>query len=389
MKSVKASNNVFISNNVIIREAKSIKDLKKFISVQWYVYRNDPYWVPPLISEQLKSFKPENNALLSKGPHIFYIAEKNNKPVGRILVGIDNAVIEEKGTKEGWFSLFESADEDKDIARLLLDTAAEWLINNGMESMYGPVSPTNGDDSKGLLIEGFNMSPVLMNSYNPEWYPEFFEEYGLHKAKDLYAYFGDRSLYNPEKYDRIIEYAMRKFKYKVERFEFSNIARLVDDMHEILVKSTPDSWENFTVPTKEDIIKEINMFKSFADLDLLYMARSTVDDKAIGFMVALPDYNEVFKKLNGRLFPIGFIKFLILRRKIKGIRFFVQFVIPEYRNTGVNTAIMYRAAVKGIEKGYTHVEGSTIGEENTKAISSTVGVGLKKYKTYRYYRKTF
>ncbi|HBQ63336.1 MAG TPA: hypothetical protein DD727_00090 [Clostridiales bacterium] len=371
-----------------VRQLHTRKELKQFIDFQWEVYKNDPYWVPPLKFDLLKSFSPKNNPLLSKGPHAFFMAFRGRHPAGRILAIYNREVNESRNNHEGWFSLFEALDEDREAAEALFAKVEDWLKEQGATSMFGPVSPTNGDDNKGVMIEGFDMQPTLMNSYNHRWVPEFFDSHGFVKARDLFGYYGDRTLYNPDKYDKVIEYAMRKYKYRLVRFEFGDVRSLVKDMHEILVKSSPE-WENYAVPSEEDIMKEVKSLRSLADLDLLYMARSTEDNRPIGFLVALPDYNEVLKRLNGRLFPVGFIKMLYYRKRIKGIRFFIQFVIPEYQNTGVNVAIMYRCATAGLKKGYDHADGSTIGEENTKAIHSVEGIGMRKYKTFRYYRKVF
>jgi hypothetical protein len=367
-----------------IKEAKTKKDLKTFINIPWNIYENDINWVPPLKYNMLKILKGKNNPLFMCGPHTMYIAYKDNVPVGRILVGINEKLNNSKNKQEGYISLFESI-EDKEIAFSLLNSAVNWLKERGMTSIAGPISPTNGDDYRGLLIKGFDGPPVLMNSYNPEYYPKFFEEYGFSKDIDLYAYYFDPKTVPEERYRRVVEYAMKKFNFRVDKLDMKNLDRDIIDIKKILDISMPESWEHLTPPSLEELKAEVNGLKPFADPDLIYIART--GNEPIGFVIALPDYNQVLKKLNGRLFPIGFLKYLLYKRKITGIRIFVQFVVPKYRNKGVNGAIFHRLMIESKRKGYTYGEGSTIGEMNIESRRSVEKAGGKLYRIYRLYRK--
>jgi len=148
----------------------------------------------------------------------------------------------------------------------------------------------------------------------------------------------------------------------------------------------PETWEHLAPPSLEEILKETRALIRFMDEDLVYIARSG-DGEPIGFVVALPDYNQVLKKLNGRLFPFGFAKFLWYRRKIRGIRIFMQFVVPKFRNKAVNSAIYHRLMVEAARKGYTFGEGSTIAEMNKESIRNVERAGGQLYRIYRIYQK--
>lgn len=364
------------------------KALKEFVDFPWEIYRNDPYWVPPLRGQLTRTLLGENNPLLTNGPHTFFLAYEESgssrKIAGRVMVGINEKLNREKKKNEGYISLFESVN-NKEAAFALFQAAAGWLKKRGISVMVGPVSPTNGDDSRGVLIKGFDGPPVLMNSYNPPYYQEFFHEFGFEKQMDLFAYHLEGAEMDVERYGRVVAYAMKRYNFRIDRFDRKNLPREAEDIKKILDLAMPATWEHLTPPALEEIFKEMRALIRFMDEDLVYIARS--GDEPIGFVVALPDYNQVLQKLNGRLFPFGFAKFLWYRKKITGIRIFMQFVVPKFRNKAVNSAIYHQLMLEAARKGYTSGEGSTIAEMNKESIRNVERVGGQLYRIYRIYRK--
>jgi hypothetical protein len=372
-----------MSDMIEVREISKKEDLKNFIDLTWEIYRDDPNWVPPLRSSLLKTLMGINNPLFMNGPHTFFMAYKDGKPAGRVLTGINEKLNAKKGKREGYISLFETIDDWK-VSSLLLDHAASWLRERGMDTMVGPVSPTNGDDSRGLLIEGFDGPPVLMNSYNPRYYIDFFEKYGFSKDIDLLAYYLDPETAPIERFGKVVNYAMKKYNFRVDRFDFKKLDHEVIDIKKILDEAMPSAWGHLTPPSLEELHAEVNTLRKYADNDLLYIARS--GSEPIGFVFALPDLNQVLKKLNGRLFPLGIFKYLWYKRRITGLRVFVQFVVPKFQNKAVNGAIFYKLMVEARKKGYTYGEGSTIGEMNIESRRSVEGAGGRIYRIYRLYK---
>lgn len=367
-----------------IQEISTKKELKTFIDFVWKLYATDPNWVPPLRGQLRSTLLGKNNPLLRDRPHALYLARSGSKVVGRILVGINTKLNQEKGKNEGYISLFESVDQDE-VAAALFTTAVNWLKVRGISRVVGPVSPTNGDDSRGILIKGFDGPPVLMNSYNRPYYQRLFEGYGFEKHMDLFAYYLKVDELNDARYGRVVEYAMKKFGFHIDRFDRKRLAREVRDLKQILDLAMPDTWEHLAPPAIEEIYSEFSQLKALLDPDLVYIARA--GEEPIGFVVSLPDYNQVLKRLNGRLFPLGFIKFLWLKKRINGARIFMQFVVPRYRNKAVNGAIYHRLMLEAKRKGYVYGEGSTIAEMNKESIRCVEGVGGKLYRIYRIYRK--
>lgn len=367
-----------------VREINDKKCLKDFIDLSWYIYKEDNNWVPPLKFDLMNTLIGKNNSLFMSGAHTFFMAYKDNRPCGRLLVGINENLNLQKSMKDGYISLFECIN-DKSVAFMLFDKAVHWLKARDVNKIKGPISPTNGDDYKGLLVMGFDGPPVLMNSYNPEYYIGFFEEYGFVKHIDLYAYFGDFTQMLDERYGKVIEYAMKRYNFTVESVNLKNIDKEITDIKEIIDIAMPEDWEDLAPPPIDEIRAEFNKLKFMIDPSLIWIARC--EGKPIGFNVALPDYNEVLKQMNGRIFPFGIFKFLWYKARVKGIRSFIMFVVPEFRKKGVSGAIYYKCYEAAKRSGYTHGEGSTIGEMNVAMRRDAEGAGGKHYRTYRIYEK--
>ncbi|MDQ7794773.1 MAG: N-acetyltransferase [bacterium] len=354
-----------------------------FLRLPWQLYRGDPNWVPPLLRD-MRAIVAGANPLRQAGPMELFLARDGVRVVGRLAVGANETINRSKGTRDGYFTLFECA-EDYSVARALLDTGLAWLRERGYVQVKGPVSPTWGDDYRGLLVEGFDSPPVLLNSYNPPYYAEFLERYGFEKAEDLYAYRYDLGP-APERYRRVVDYAMRKFRYRVDRLQLGDLEREIRAIKQVLDEAMPREWPDLTPPRLEELRAMARRLRPLAVPEFIYIARSGAGDP-IGFNLALPDYNQVLRHLDGRLFPLGWLKFLWHRRRIDGGRLFVLFVVPSYRKKGVPAAIFLRALEAARRRGYRWAEGSTIGETNLPMRRDAESVGGTHYKTYRIYRK--
>lgn len=372
--------------NIVLKQGTDNIIINDFINLPFMLYEEDKPWVPPLKSDYKKYILGENNFLNEAGPNTIVVAYKDNLPVGRILVGINNDLNNAKGFKEGYISQFESI-EDKEIAFSLINFAENYLKENGMNLMKGPLSLPGGDDNRGFLIDNFKDPTLIMNTYNKPYYNDFFMEYGFEKYFDCYAYKSYIHNENLERYEKLVPYAMKKHKFKIEKLNLKEIDKEVLDIKEIIIKSMPEDWDDFIPPSDKELELIKKQLVPFADTDLIYIAR-TLDNKPIGFNITLPDYNQVLKKLKGKLLPFGIFKFLYYKRKINRLRFFVLFVIPEYRNKGVPSSIYLQSYIAAVKKGYTFGEGSTIWEYNEDMKRDIEKFGGEIYKTYRVYKKS-
>jgi len=379
---------------VKIRElGRNKEELMQFINFAWEIYQNDANWVAPLKSDLLKVFLgSDTSKKLDCGPYTFFMVFENGKPLARILVGINKKMNLKRNIKTGYFSNFETINSTK-VVKCLMDHAINWLKKQGMNRLIGPLYPNDDVDNRGLLIEGFDSPPVLMTSYNPTCFRQLLEEYGFKKDADFFAYYCDDFDMARRRVDKIASFAMKKYHFRIDRVDLTQVDHEIKDIVKVLELIVANSqeeengFEYSSPPSYEELSLEVKRLLPFMDRDLIYIARS--GDAPIGFVLALPDYNQVLKKINGKLLPFGFIKYLWYKNKIDGVRGFAQYVIPRFRNKAVNAAIFQKILLTAEKKKYRYIEGSSINENNLKSRRIFENAGIMPYKIYRVYQKIF
>jgi len=363
-----------------IEEVRNRQDLMTFIRFPWRIYQGDRYWVPPLIKDQLQKFSP-NHPFHSHSEMTLLLAYRGEEVAGRIAGIIDHSFIEFHQEKTGFFGFFESI-QDPQVAGLLLSRVKDWLRGHGMEKMIGPMNPSTNDEC-GLLIEGFDSSPRLMMPYNPSYFPSLLEGFGLTKAMDLYAYWLDRSFFLFDRLDRITErLKKREPQLWVRPLNLRDFDHELKIIKEIYNQAWSKNWGfvPFTEAEIDDLAKNL---KPLVVPDLVLFAYW--QDEPVGFSVSLPDYNEVLKRLNGKLGPLGFVKFLYFSRKIDTVRVMLLGVKHAFQKRGVEGLLYYETFKRGTNKGYFRGECSWILEDNLLMQRGIEAMGGKRYKTYRVY----
>lgn len=371
---------------ISIKEVNDKKTLNDFVDFIYENYEGDKNFVPPLRSDYIKYVQGVDNDLNEAGPNIKYICYDDDKVVGRLLVGVNNIINEYHGFKEGYISLFECV-ENYEYAEKLLDKAIEFLKSHGMTKVKGPLSLPGGEDNRGFIVDNFDAQPFIMNTYNKKYYNDFFIKYGFEKYFDCYAYKDTIENADIERYEKLVPYAMKKFDFRVDNINLTNVDKDAMDIMNVLERALPREWDDFAPPREEEIRKIVKQLVPFADSDLIFIARDNKTNEPIGFNITLPDYNQAIKKMNGKMFPFGFLKFLYYKRKINRIRFFVLFVVPEYRKKGVTSVMYLKTYLNALKKGYTELEGSTIWEYNRDMMNDVESFGAKINITYRIYQK--
>lgn len=371
---------------ISIKEVNDKKTLNDFVDFIYENYEGDKNFVPPLRSDYIKYVQGVDNDLNEAGPNIKYICYDDGRVVGRLLVGVNNIINEYHGFKEGYISLFECV-ENYEYAEKLLDKAIEFLKSHGMTKVKGPLSLPGGEDNRGFIVDNFDAQPFIMNTYNKKYYNDFFIKYGFEKYFDCYAYKDTIENADIERYEKLVPYAMKKFDFRVDNINLTNVDKDAMDIMNVLERALPREWDDFAPPREEEIRKIVKQLVPFADSDLIFIARDNKTNEPIGFNITLPDYNQAIKKMNGKMFPFGFLKFLYYKRKINRLRFFVLFVVPEYRKKGVTSVMYLKTYLNALKKGYTELEGSTIWEYNRDMMNDVESFGAKINITYRIYQK--
>jgi GNAT superfamily N-acetyltransferase len=369
------------AGKITIQEAKTKKALKTFLRLPWQIYRGDPFWVPPLLKEHAFHFSPKN-PFLHHAEIVPYMALKNGSIVGRIAAIIDQNYIDFHEEKTGFFGFFESIDDVK-VARALLDQVKGFLRARGLKQMMGPVNPSTNDEC-GLLIEGFDSSPFIMMPYNPPYYRKLLEGCRLKKAKDLLA---NRMINDGSVPERLLRISARITKrlpgLTIRPINMKKLDQEVMRVKEVYNGAWRDNW-GFVPLTDEEMDLMVTKMKPL--VVPAYVPFAEIGGETVGFAMALPDYNVVLKKVNGRLGPVGLLKFLYYSRKIDTIRVMLLGVKTEYRKRGIETLLYLEIFRRGQARGVTWGEMSWILEDNLLMQKGLEALGAKKYKTYRIYR---
>jgi len=361
-------------------EVKSQKDLSDFLKLPFTLYSKDPSYVPPLIKEIQKQFSEKNPFFLHAAVR-YFLAKRDGKPEGRIVSIINRRHIEFHNEKAGFFGFFESSDSPE-VASALLDKVADVLGREGMDIMRGPLNFSTNEEC-GFLIEGYDSHPMLMTPYNPSYYNDLMERYGMTKAKDLFAYILDIPEDLPRKIHRVADIASKNGIH-VRPIDKKQFSREMNIFKEVYNSAWANNW-GFIPLTDEEVAYLGNNLKSIVVPDMTLIAEQ--DHESVGFMGLLPDFNFVLKHLNGRLSPIGILKALYYSNKITDLRLLLLGIKAEYRNKGVD-ALLFREGFKGVKKGgYKRVEFSWILEENIPTQRLVEMIGGKLYKKFRIYEK--
>lgn len=367
-----------------IRTVSSAADQQLFLNVPDRVYAGDSYWVPPLRSQVAKQFHP-HNSFFEYGKLQQFLALSEGEPVGRIVAAINQRLIQREGQAISLFGFFECLP-DFAIAQALLAKACQWLQDQGMEKIRGPIDLSTHNNCL-LLVDGFDASPMMMMPYNPSYYPQFMEQAGWSKAKDAYAYNLplDQSL-SPEfaKAYRIAcqsGVTFRPIRTQGEGFQQDCIK-----VYNLFTRAFSNNWSS-SPRTEAEFLEEAADLRNLVDPDIFPIAE--YQGEMIGFFLGLPNYNLALKHLNGQLNWLGMLKFLWYRRQIDQARMIALCALPEHRRKMVAPALIYLVHHKGTTKSrpYRQSELSWVYEDNMPSRKLIEASGGTIYKTYRIYEK--
>jgi len=376
-------------HTIKIREVSGKKGTYEFIDVLWKIcnQKEYPQWVPPLRLSVYENLDTEKNPFYKRAQLQMFIAEKDGKPVGRI------AAIENKGHNEfyndktGFYGFFECIN-DQEVANALFQAAEKWLKARGLTAMQGPMNPSTNHEC-GLLVRGQSQHPTIMTTWNPKYYEELHDGYGLGKAKDLVAYIvaREKNVGLPEKVQNYVkrlrsENSRVKFRdFNVKDFE-GEVSRCFD----IYNAAWEKNWGFFPMTADEFKFAAKDM-KMILDPRMAFVAE--VDGKPAGFMLAIPDYNYIFKRIpNGKLFPTGIFKLLLGKKLLKSVRIITLGVKPEYRGSGIFALFTFEAFERAHKFGYVAGEASWILEDNEAMNKPWQDLGAPLYRRWRIYEKT-
>ena len=373
-------------SDVQVTPVRGSAEKMQFIRSAYGIYKNDPHWVMPLEMERKDFLDPKKNPFFEYGEVELFLARRGSEVVGRIAAIRNPRHMEIHGTKEGFFGLFECVN-DAGIARALLDAAAAWLRERGMNAMLGPANFSSNQDW-GLLIEGFDTPPAIMMPHNPPYYAALLEACGLTKAKDLYAFELSSSAAPPEKVVRIAEKLRVREGVTVRPVNMKNLDAEVKSIREIYNSAWEKNWGfvPFTDAEFDHLAKDL---KTVVRPELALMAE--VKGEPVAFSLTVPDANQAIRAANGRLthfgLPIGLVKLGLASRRINRLRLIILGIKEGYRRRGLD-AILYLDTLRTAKQlGYVGGEISWTLEDNHLVNRAIESMGAQRSKTYRVYQR--
>ena len=369
------------STTLTIQAVTSPATKEQFLKVPWRVYQNDPNWVPALKSDVAQQLSPEN-PFGNYGKFQGFIAFNEKKEaVGRIVAAIDDRLIAKEELNVGLFGFFECLEEQK-VASALFEAAENWLRQQGITLMRGPIDLSTHNNCL-WLVEGFDSPPRVMMPYNRAYYERFFLAHGGTIAKEAYAYTLPLNQGLNEKFERAYRIACRSgITFRPLQTKDSEFQSDVSHLYDLFQKSFSESWSS-TPRTEEEFMAQARSLQDLVDPDIFPIAED--NGKMVGFFMALPDYNIPLKQVNGKLNWWGILKFLWYRRQINRVRVIVICCLPEYRRKMVPLALIYAAFRQ--RKSYQEAELSWVYESNASSRRLIEETGATIYKTYRMYEK--
>jgi GNAT superfamily N-acetyltransferase len=369
---------------VTVRPVTDNADLDKFIKFPWQIYRDDPMWVAPLLMDVRAVLNTARHPFHKHAQMQLFLAWQGAAVVGRI-----GAIINETHNKfhddtRGFIALFESVD-DQSVANALFAAAEQWLNARGMTAAQGPMHLSTNEElaSPGVLIDGFDTPPSILMGHTPRYYAPLFVNAGYEKAKDLIAYWvPDQKI--PERLVRSKDLLLKRNKLTIRALDMSKFDDEVAAIQRIYNSAWERNW-GFIPMSGDEIVYMAKQLKPVVNPKLCAMAE--VDGEPVGFILALPDFNQALKHVNGRLVPFGLLKLLWYRRKINAIRVITLGLKPEYRNRGIDALLILHVFENAEPIDMARGECSWILEDNMPMRLAIEKIGGDAYKTYRIYEK--
>lgn len=370
---------------ISIKEVQSKRDLKAFVRFPMVLYKNSPYYVPPILKEEMEVLQPETNPVFRNASAHFFLAYKRNKIVGRIAVIINRIEVKELNKPKirfGWFDVI----DDLDVTKALLGKVEEIGRNNGLSYMEGPVGFSNMDKA-GLLVKGFDELNTMITLYNHPYYEKHFLTLGFEPQATWVEYrikVPEATRKKVRKFAKIV-----KERYNLHLIRFKNTKQIlpyVDQMFDLLNK-TYSTLQTF-VPIQQ---YQINHYKEkyipYIHPDYITCIADE-NGKLIAFSIVMPSFSKALKRMDGKMYPFGFLHLLRAQKRNNVAAFYLIGIDPEYQNKGVTAIIFEEMNETFLRNGIEVVETNPELEENKAIQALWSDYDHEQHKKRRTYRKS-
>jgi GNAT superfamily N-acetyltransferase len=362
------------------------RDLKAFIDLPFRLNANHPLWVPPLKLERRLFLNRRLNAFFSHGEAEYFLARRDGRVAGRISAHVNHAFNDHHGRNWGWFGFLEF-EQDAELLQALLGAAESWLRERGKERMVGPASFSLNDDG-GVLIEGYQLRPMILQPWHPPYYQQLIEQAGMTKAMDLLMWnleVSDRAKVLPVIFE-LAEKVQSEHGIRVRPMRRRQLRKDLDFFAEVYNAAWSKNWD-FVPYSKQDLdAYHLDLQLAF-DKHWFMIAEKEDTGEVVGMAITVPDLNQVLAQMKGHLLPLGWWRFLTKGRRMDRVRVGFLGVKPEYQHTGVAAKLYVEhfnaAAVRPQSGG----EMGWILETNTAMNRGMEAMGGRVVKRYRVYER--
>jgi GNAT superfamily N-acetyltransferase len=368
---------------VEISAVKGPGDLRAFVALPFRLHAGTP-WIPPLKLERYVFLTRKLNAYFTHAEAQYFLARRGGRVVGRITAQIDRAFNEFHQSRWGMFGFLEFED-DQEIVDALLAAAADWLQARGCDRMVGPMNFALNDEG-GVMIEGFEREPLIREPWNPPYYSARYETAGLTKAMDLFGWdlsISDRERMNPV-LPKVAERAQTKYGITIRKMSRRHLRREMDEFAKVYNAAWSHNW-GFVPYSKADLDQYTIDMQLVFSRDWFMIAEA--DGQTVAMAITIPDIHQVYKKMNGRLLPLGWLYYLLRGRIIDRLRVGFLGVLPEYQHTGVAAALYLEHFQTAEHSRQKTGEASFILEINTSMNRGLEAMGGRLVKRWRVYER--
>mgnify|MGYP001563052884 CR=1 FL=1 len=367
-----------------IRLVRTRRDLRTFIDVPFRIYEGNPYWVPPLIDDEVKTLRTDINPVFDFCRAEYWIAERDGVPVGRIAGIVNDAFNRRWNSRHARFGWIDFID-DPEVSALLFKTVEDWARGQGLDTVHGPLGFTDMDH-QGMLVEGFNELGTMATIYNHPYYPVHVERLGYGKDADWVEYEVAIPKEIPDKVLRVAGLVLAKRKLHV--FEAKRPADLLPYAREMfeLINSTFDHLYGYVTLTPRVIDSLVEQYFPNVDPDFLKLMLDE-QNKVAGVAIAFPSLSRALQRSHGRLFPFGWYHLLIALKRPKYADLYLGAVRKDLQGKGADALLMIELNRSFVKRGINRVESNPELESNMQMRGHWKNFEHRQHKRRRCYVK--
>ena len=368
-----------------VRPIRTLRDRRAFLTFPWRIYREDPLWVPPILSQRAETIDPKRGPFFKRGDADFFVAWRDGKPVGTICAGEDRFANQTRQKNECVFGFFDYY-EDYEVFEALLHCVIDWARQRDLDTLRGPFN-LDYEDSYGVLIEGRDRPPALMCGHTPPYYQGFMERYGFEMARGenlAYAIDLDDNTPEAQRLLRLAGRAGQRGGITIRGADMEHWDEEIDRIHS-LINIALSHLTDHTDWSREALEALVAPFRTLADPELILFAE--VEGRAVGWLPGIPNLNEALIHANGLRYPWDYVKLWYhMRRQPRCLAIKSVLILPEYWGTPVGVLLFAELGKRAIAKGYQWADLSITSDDNPNTPVLAEKLGAKIYKRYRVYK---